>query len=67
MILCCKLAVVQVHAIVDNEDGKLTDTSGNPLPPCIVMEKGESLDLWMMRNRRTMDTYTCMQVRAHIT
>ena len=22
---------------------------GNPLPPCIVMERGESLDLWAER------------------
>ena len=53
-----------LQAVVSNEDGALRDSHGNALPPCIVMEKGESLDLWMKRNRRAMDPFTCMQVRA---
>ena len=32
-----------VEAYVDNRDASLCDASGNPLPPCIVMERGESL------------------------
>ena len=51
-----------VHAIVDNSEGKLRDGNGHPLPSCIVMEKGESLDIWRKRSVRGMDTFTCMQV-----
>eukprot|EP00892_Ulva_mutabilis_P012442 jgi/Ulvmu1/9570/UM053_0060.1 len=29
----------------------IVDGHGQLLPPCIVMEKGESLDVWMQRNR----------------
>jgi hypothetical protein len=36
--------------VVDNENNEVVDPSGNALPPCIVMEKGESLDLWSERN-----------------
>ena len=28
----------------------MVDPAGHPLPPCIVMERGESLDLWSDRN-----------------
>ena len=49
---------------MDNADGKFVDGNGRPMPPCIVMEKGESLDMWVQRNKRAMDVFTCMQVRA---
>ena len=55
-----------VHSILDNADEVVVDAGGNALPPCIVMERGESLDLWMQRNTRGMDTFTCMQVSAHV-
>ena len=38
------------------------DGAGRPMPPCIVMERGESLDMWARRNNRDMDQFTCMQV-----
>ena len=40
---------VQVLAIEANEDGVHVDGGGKPLPPCIEMERGESLDIWAMR------------------
>ena len=40
----------QVRNMVGNEDEELVDPGGHPLPPCIVMEKGEALDLWSGRN-----------------
>lgn len=58
------LRTVALQAVIDNEDGALVDARGNALPPCIVMEKGESLDLWVKRNRRAMDPFTCMQART---
>lgn len=48
--------------IVPNNDGAFVDGRGHPMPPCIVMEKGESLDRWAQRNKRAMDPFTCMQV-----
>lgn len=42
--------MLQVRSIVDNENGEVVDPDGHPLPPCIVMERGESLDLWSRRN-----------------
>jgi hypothetical protein len=42
---------MQVRNVEDNLDRSLVDANGNPLPPCIVMERGESLDLWVGRAR----------------
>lgn len=39
----------KVLKVYSNVDKKLKDTHGHPLPPCIVMERGESLDLWAAR------------------
>jgi hypothetical protein len=41
---------MQVRSIVDNDDRQLIDPAGFALPPCIVMERGETLDLWSARN-----------------
>jgi hypothetical protein len=54
----------KARAIFDNEDGSFVDAWDSPMPPCIVMEKGESLDQWVKRNTREMDPFTCMQVRC---
>ena len=35
---------------------------GNPLPPCIVMEKGEALDKWAARSDEGVDFVTGLQV-----
>ena len=32
-----------------NADKTILDPMGNSLPPCIVMERGESLDIWAER------------------
>ena len=53
----------QVRDIVDNRDGRFTDASGHAMPPCIVMEKGESLDMWMLRSTNVgVDMVTGLQV-----
>lgn len=43
-------------------DPPVLDREGNALPPCIVMEKGESLDVWMQRNHGSVDMVTGFQV-----
>lgn len=40
---------MQPKAVVANLDEEFTDPSGHPLPPSIVMERGESLDIWSQR------------------
>ena len=41
----------QVRHVLPNDDQSLKDRSGHPLPPCIVMERGEGLDVWLGRAR----------------
>jgi hypothetical protein len=55
----------KLHAFVENSDGHFQDAFGRSMPPCIVMEWGESLDRWVLRNKRSMDMFTCMQVQLH--
>jgi hypothetical protein len=55
----------RLQGIVDHSDEEfmIKDAFGRILPPCIVMERGESLNLWVQRNKREMDLFTCMQVQ----
>jgi hypothetical protein len=53
----------EVRDIVSNEDGRFVDAFGAPMPPCISMEKGESLDMWSSRNGHGIDMITGLQVR----
>ena len=39
----------QMHEILDNAGRGFRDPHGHAMPPCIVMEKGESLDFWRER------------------
>ena len=48
-----------VVQFVDNEDGKFRDPLGAPMPPCFVMEKGESLTERIMRCKN--DIFTTIQ------
>ena len=40
----------KLHTIIANEAGSFTDPWGHPMPPCIVMERGEPLDVWSHRS-----------------
>jgi hypothetical protein len=44
----------RLEACIENEDGVLVDHSGQNLPPCIIMERGESLDEWCHRQQPDM-------------
>ena len=48
-----------VIQFVDNQDGKFCDPTGGPMPPCLVMEKGESLTERTMRRKN--DIFTTIQ------
>jgi hypothetical protein len=52
----------EMHSIVDASDEPLMDTHGCPLPSCIVMEKGEALDLWTKSTGEGIDMVTGLQV-----
>ena len=62
----------EVHRIVYPADG-FTDSRGAPMPACMVMEKGESLDRWVARGDNGLDRVTGLQVsrssrlRNHVT
>ena len=45
------------------EDGQLSDPDGHALPPCIIMERGESLNEWCQR--RKPDIWGVMPVRYY--
>jgi hypothetical protein len=51
----------RLTACIENKVGVLVDPSGKKLPPCIIMERGESLDEWCRRNQP--DFLTSMRVR----
>lgn len=54
-------------AAVTADAGRIADALGRPLPPCIVMERGESLDIWRMRNAHDgIDVFTALQVLLDI-
>ena len=38
-----------MREICDNADREFRDPHGHIMPPCIIMEKGESLDVWRER------------------
>ena len=63
----CTLATrgsgVQVRHVETNTDAEFVDTCGHPLPPCIVMERGESLDIWVARAKP--DRALAFAVRSH--
>lgn len=54
-------AVTQIES---NEDGRIRSTSGWPMPPCIMIERGESLDKWALRIKP--DFTTILQVLTHV-
>jgi len=51
----------QVEAVCDGAAGGLVDPRGRPLPPCIVMERGESLQ--DLCNRAEPDIFSILAVR----
>ena len=54
----------QLRTIVEpsNPTGLILDKYGNALPPCIVMEKGEALDIWAKSTGDGLDMITGLQV-----
>lgn len=54
----------QLHSIKEGSEERLRDAHGSLLPPCIVMEKGEALDVWIRSSGERIDMFTGLQVRC---
>jgi hypothetical protein len=52
----------QMQLVAVGEECGLRDSAGKILPPCIVMEKGEALDVWVDNSGEEMDVFTGLQV-----
>ena len=52
----------QLHSIAEGEASGLRDASGALMPPCIIMEKGEALDVWIANSGDNIDLFTGLQV-----
>ena len=50
--------------VESNHGGALKDPLGHPLPPFMVMERGESLDIWSTRSKP--DRTLAFGVRLHV-
>lgn len=48
-----------------HEAGELTGAHGDALPPCIIMQPGESLKLCMAHERK-LDLVSCLEVRSAV-
>ena len=57
-------ALPQVEAVCDTSADGLVDPQGRPLPPCIVMEKGDSLQDWSVRAEP--DLFAALAVRPQM-
>ena len=57
---CAVKFLPQIEEICDGSEGLLHDPRGRVVPPCIVMEKGESLYDWS--ERATPDLFTSVAV-----
>ena len=49
---------------IDNMDSSVKDPFGGLMPPCIVMEKGESLQDRALNSR--IDVFTAAQARSRV-
>ena len=55
----------QMLRIAEGAHSGLRDAQGAIMAPCIVMEKGEALDVWIENSGETIDMFTGLQARCH--
>ena len=53
----------QLHSVAEGEVSGLRDAYGALMPPCIIMEKGEALDIWIENSGNSIDLFAGLQVR----
>ena len=47
--------------VAEGADSGLRDAQGAVMAPCIVMEKGEALDVWIQNSGEKIDLFTGLQ------
>ena len=52
----------QLHSIAEGEASGLRDARGALMPPCIIMEKGGALDVWIENSGDAIDLFAGLQV-----
>lgn len=55
----------QMHEILDNAGRGFRDPHGHAMPPCIVMEKGEALDVWCSRRKPDLGQAYVVRISEH--
>ena len=53
----------QMLRVAEGADSGLRDAQGAVMAPCIVMEKGEALDVWIQNSGEKIDMFTGLQAR----
>jgi hypothetical protein len=56
-----------MRCIVDSPHEGFVDATGIPMPPCIVMERGESLPVWAAKHPAGVDLPSALHVRPSAT
>ena len=54
----------QLHSIAEGETSGLRDACGALMPPCIIMEKGEALDVWIQNSGDKIGLFAGLEVRV---
>ena len=52
----------KLHSIVEGETSGLRDARGTLMPPCIITDKGEALDVWIENSGDAIDLFAGLQV-----
>ena len=50
--------------IAEGAESGFRDAQGGAMAPCIVMEKGEALDVWIEKSGENIDMFTGLQARC---
>ena len=56
----------QMLQIAEGPKGGFKDPHGGEMAPCIVMEKGEALDMWIQKSGDHIDMFTGLQARSSL-
>ena len=54
----------QMLYIAEGAQSGFRDAHGGEMAPCIVMEKGEALDVWIQKSGDKIDMFTGLQARS---
>lgn len=58
--------VPRVAVVHDNNDNSFTDPNGVPMPPLVVLERGQAFDEWAKRMNPDINTVAKVLLRSHL-